>query len=316
MTDTGPAYPPPPAEGSNAIGRFEIGVSPVGDIPHFDVWTTILSQYANSPILTGIIENAAEAIDQTENLNAFYDNIWNIASAVGYGLDVWGRIVGVERNIQVQVTEWFGFSEAEPGSLSFDNTQAFYYSPALGFAEGFTPFGQGSFDLAQQWVSNGQTQGGGAFYNGQSLTSIYALPDTSYRTLIYAKAAFNITNGSIPAINRILMTLFPGRGNTFVREGYGGLAYFGFIEQQNADTFGQGLFYLAEPVPSMTMEYVFQFKLSSVEYSIVATSGVLPKSTGVLASISIEPPLPHTVVVSAPIAMPSGGFSSGFSSGL
>ena len=289
---SGPEYPPPPGEGSNAVGRFEIGVSPLGDIPHFDVWTTILSQYANSPVITSILENAADAIDQTENLNNFYDNIWNIASAEGYGLDVWGRIVGVERTISVQVTSWFGFNEAEPGSLSFDSTQVFYYTPALGFAEGagFTPFGFGSFDLYKQWVSNNQLQGGGAFYNGSTLTSIYSLPDRSYRLLILAKAAFNITNGSIQAINRILMTLFPGRGNTFVQEGYQGIGFFGFIEQQNAQTFGQGTFYIAEPVPSMTMEYVFQFPLSPVEYSIVANSGVLPKSTGVKATILIQPP--------------------------
>ncbi len=310
---SGPAYPPPPAAGSNAIGKFEIGVSPVGDIPNLDIWTTIVSQYANSPVLTGIIIDTAQAIDQTENLNAFYDNIWNIASAVGYGLDVWGRIVGVERTIQVQVTQWFGFNEATPGALSFDNTQIFYYTPALGFSEGkgFVPFGSGSFNLSPQWLSNGQTQGGGVFYNGAALTAIYSLQDKDYRTLILAKAAFNITNGSIPAINRILMTLFPGRGNAFVKEGYTGINYFGFIEQQNADTFGQGLFYIAEPIPSMTMEYVFQFKLSPVEYSIVATSGVLPKSTGVASSILIQSPPPRFAVAHAPST--SASFDASYS---
>lgn len=317
MTDTGPQYPPPPAEGSNAIGLFEVGVSQIGDIPHFDVWTTILSQYANSPTLTGIIQNMAEALDPTADLNAFYDNIWNIASAQGYGLDVWGRIVGVERAIHVQVTEWFGFSEAEPGSLSFDNTQVYAYTPALGFAEGrgFFPFGAGSFNLSQQWFSSGQAQGGGAFYNGSALTSIYELPDLSYRTLILAKAAFNITNGSIPAINRILMTLLPGRGNAFVQEGYHGVSYFGFVEQQNSDSFaGPGTFYAAEPIPSMTMEYVFQFPLSAVEYSIVATSGVLPKSTGVASSILIEKPPNRTVVATPPTI--DSGFSAGFDPGF
>lgn len=289
---TGPQYPPPPRAGSNAIGRLEIGVSPVGDIPAFDVWTTILSQYANSPILTAIIENLEECIDPTADLNAFYDNIWNIFSAQGYGLDVWGRIVGVERAIKVQETQWFGFNEALPGSLSFDNTQLFIYSPALGFSEGqgFVPFGSGTFILEEEWGSNGQPQGGGAFYNGESLTSIYELPDLSYRTLILAKAAFNITNGSIPAINRILMTLFPGRGNAFVTDGYQGGAYFGFSESENALTFGQGVFYSGETVVTMTMQYVFQFNLSSVEFSIVSQSGVLPKSTGVAASVLIEAP--------------------------
>ena len=294
---SGPKYPLLPTAGENGIGQFEIGIFPLGDIPHFDFWTTILSQYANSPALTSILKNAAEALDQTINLDAFYDNIFNIASAQGYGLDVWGRIVGVERAIEVQVTEWFGFSEAEPGSLSFDTTQVYFHTPALGFVEGagFSPFGQGSFNLGQQWGSNGQAQGGGAFYNGSNLTAIYELPDRDYRTLIYAKAAFNITNGSIPAINRILMTLFPGRGNTFVTDGYQGISYFGFREQQNAEPFGQGVFYNGETVATMTMSYVFQFDLSPVEYSIVATSGVLPKSTGVAATVVIKRPPPRVV---------------------
>ena len=183
-------------------------------------------------------------------------------------------------------------NEALPGSLSFDNTQVYVNTPALGFSEatGFVPFGQGSFVVGQLWMSNGQAQGGGPFYNGEALTSIYELPDLSYRTLILAKAAFNITNGSIPAINQILMTLFPGRGNAFVREGYQGAAYFGFDESQNALTFGQGVFFDGETIMTMTMEYVFKFNLTPVEYSIVATSGVLPKSTGVAASVVIEAP--------------------------
>ena len=286
---SGPQYPPPPAAGSNAIGEFAIGVSPLGDIPAFDIWTTIASQYANSPILTQIITDITGYIDPTRNLNSFYDLIWNVDTAQGYGLDVWGRIVGVNRNVEVAISEWFGFSEALPGDLSFDTTQRFGLTPALGFSEStsFVPFGQGSFVQGQQWFSSGD-QGGGAFFNGGALTSVYALPDNTYRLLIFAKAAANITSGSIPAINRILMNLFPNRGNCFVTEGYRGSPYFGFSESQNADTFGQAPFYDGESVPSMAMSYVFQFNLSPVEYSIVGQSGVLPKSTGVASSIVIE----------------------------
>src|SRR5579871_5512746 len=98
---TGPAYPPAPGPGSNAIGSFEIGVSPVGTIPAFDYLQTIISQYANSPILTQLIANFDQYIDPTKNLDAFFDLIWNVDTAQGYGLDVWGRIVGVTRVLQV-----------------------------------------------------------------------------------------------------------------------------------------------------------------------------------------------------------------------
>lgn len=254
---SGPQYPPSPVAGSNAIGLGAIGVMQIGDIPAFDLWQTVLQQYANSDILTAIIQDFFAAADQTENFSAFFDDIWNVNTAQGYGLDVWGRIVGVSRVVQVASTSWFGFAEALPGALSF-NTGA-----------------------------NIQ-QGGGSFYSGASLTNNYFLSDESYRRLILAKAAFNISNCSIPAINKILQQLFPGRGNCFVTDGYQGSSYFGFTESQNAQTFGQGAFYNGQTVQGMVMTYTFEFPLSLVELAIVGQSGVLPKPTGVLASVVIN----------------------------
>jgi hypothetical protein len=246
MTDV--PYPRPPVGIPNGIGQFVIGVSPIGTQPGFDVWSTVISQYANSPILTTLITNLDQYIDQTRNLDAFYDAMLNIQTAQGYGLDCWGRIVGVNRVLQVQDVNWFGFEEASPGSFTF---------------------GQGSF------------------YSGAPLTSNYALSDEAYRTLIYAKAAANITDGSIPAINRILMTLFPNRGNAYVTDGFQSAGWFGFAESQNALGFGQASFYSGQTVQSMVMTYTFTFQLSPVELAIVQQSGVLPKSTGVAASVVI-----------------------------
>lgn len=249
MTDTGPPYPRPPAAGSNGIGEFVIGVSPIGDISSFDVWATVISQYANSPILTRLIENIAAYVDPTKNLNAFYDLIWNVQTAIDYGLDVWGRIVGVRRILQVQTGDWFGFGEALPGA---------------------SPFSQASF------------------YSGTPLTSNYSLSDESYRLLIMAKAAANITDGSIAAINRILMSLFPNRGNCYVQDGQFAGDWFGFAESTNAKTFGEAPFYSGATITTMTMAYVFEFALTPVELAIVEQSGVLPKSTGVAASVIIH----------------------------
>lgn len=248
MVDTGPPYPRPPAGIPNGIGQFEIGVSPIGTQPGFDVWQTVISQYANSPILTTLILNIDAYLDQTVNLDTFYDYIMNVATAEGYGLDVWGRIVGVNRILQVQDVFWFGFDEATPGAYTF---------------------GQGSF------------------YSGAPLTGNYRLSDEAYRTLIYAKAAANITDGSIPAINRILMTLFPHRGNCYVAEGAQSGDWFGFAESVNAQGFNQAAFYSGATIATMTMSYVFEFQLSPVELAIVQNSGVLPKPTGVAASVVI-----------------------------
>ena len=180
---------------------------------------TIVSQYGNSPTLIQLIKNVNTYLDPNANINSFYENVWNIATAQGYGLDVWGRIVGVSRVLQISSGSWLGFEEADDSLVE-------------------TPFGQA------------------AFYTGGSATSNFTLTDTAYRQLILAKAALNITNCSIPAINQILMTLFGSNGECWCTDG------------QN-----------------MTMTYTFDFDLSPVDYAIVSQSGVLPRPAGVLASV-------------------------------
>lgn len=246
---SGPPYPHPnPAPGSNAIGEFIIGVSPIGTITPFDVWTTVLSQYANSPILTQLVVNMAGYLDQTANFDAFYDLIWNVDTAQGHGLDIWGRIVNVSRTLQVPAGEYFGFAEA-----SGDGINAFGAAP---------------------------------FYVGAPLTQNYNLSDSAYRLLIIAKALLNITDCSIPAINQILLNLFPNRGNCYVADGYPfqGL-WFGFSEQIDTQPFGQAPFFSGESLPNMSITYVFEFALTAVELAIVSQSGAIPKPTGVRARV-------------------------------
>ena len=213
---TGPPYPhPSPAPGTTGIGQFQIGVSPIGDIPTFDPWTTVLSQYANSPVLTSMILAFNSAMDMTLPMSNFYDFMWNIQTAQGYGLDVWGRIVGAQRILNLPGTAGFvGFGEAT-GS--------------------WTGFGQGI------WASP-----------GVGLVQNYVLSDVDYRRLILTKAATNISDGSITSTNKILLALFPGRGNCWVADG------------QN-----------------MSLTYTFQFALTPAEFAIVQTPGVLPAASGV-----------------------------------
>ncbi len=58
---------------------------------------TLLSQYANSPIIVGLLEGLEECLNPSTTIDAFYDDIFNVLTAKGYGLDVWGRIVGIGR---------------------------------------------------------------------------------------------------------------------------------------------------------------------------------------------------------------------------
>src|ERR1700761_2637927 len=100
---SGPPYPryaAGSAPGQNAIGSFIIGESPIGDISPFDVWLTIISQYGNSPIISALCVNMSEYVDPTQNFDSFYDTMWNVDTATGYGLQCWGRIVGVTNVLQ------------------------------------------------------------------------------------------------------------------------------------------------------------------------------------------------------------------------
>ncbi len=176
---TGPSLPRP-VPGSNAIGFFKIGVSQIGTIAPFDFWTTVQAQYANSPILTTLIQNMWEYIDPTQWFEEFWDEFMNLPTAYGAGLDVLGRLVGVGRVLQVAGAGYFGFEEALPGPLPFNV---------------------------------------GVFFAGGGTTSNFVLADDPYRVLILAKALANISDGSMRSINAILSQLFPGRGNAYVTNG-------------------------------------------------------------------------------------------------
>lgn len=259
---SGPPYPEPRDAGETGIGQFQVGIDAVGNIIPFEYWDTIISQYANSDIITKLVGNFDAYIDQTQNLDLFYDNIWNIVTARDYGLDVWGRIVGVNRVINISSNTYFGFAE----------------SAALTGGIGIGGFNQANF------------------YNGQPITSNFVLNDQTFRSLILAKAHFNITNGSTAAINQILMSLFPHQGNAFVRDGFVITPQFGFTEAalsggDNVRGFNQAPFYQGQASGVMTMQYVFSFPLTPVQFGIVQ-SGVLPKPTGVYATITIIQPQP------------------------
>lgn len=132
---------------------------------------TIISRYANSSVIGQVIQNYNSYFDPQADIDAYYNDIWNVATAQGYGLDVWGRIVGVSRILNVAAQNYLGF-------------------------EGVTTNPTTPFNV-------------GPLYSGVSLTTNYALTDASFRTLIYAKALANIWDGSTPGLNKILLTLLP-----------------------------------------------------------------------------------------------------------
>lgn len=152
-----------------------------------DVEQTIISQYANSPTIVRLINNMNAYLDPRKNIDNFFKLVWNVDTAIGYGLDLWGRIVGVSRVLQISDVTYFGFTG---------------------------PFGASGVPWNQ-----------GIFYNGEPLTSNYTLSDSAFRILILAKALKNICNATIGATNQILINLFgangliPLPGNSYCTDG-------------------------------------------------------------------------------------------------
>lgn len=67
-----------------------------------DVQEYIQSQYSNSPTIKQILLSLADNINPDADIDVFYQNIMNIDSANGVGLDIWGTIVGAPRKLQLE----------------------------------------------------------------------------------------------------------------------------------------------------------------------------------------------------------------------
>jgi hypothetical protein len=145
-----------------------------------DVEQTIISQYGNSATIPQLIRNMNEYVDPRVDFDTFYDFVWNVETAQGFGLDIWGRIVNISRELQVtQDPYFFGFSEALPGSYPFEELP---------------------------------------FYDGIGATDTYRLADDAYRQLILVKALSNISAASAQSINQLLQNMFAGRGRCYVND--------------------------------------------------------------------------------------------------
>jgi len=183
-----------------------------------DYKQTIISQYANSPVLLQIIANYNSYFDPQSNLNNFYSDIWNVETAQGVGLDIWGRIVGVSRVLNVAAENYLGFNGVTTNPT--------------------TPFNVGPL------------------YAGGAVTSNYALTDSQFRTLIYAKALANIWDGSTPGLNKILLTLLPEN---------------------------PGYVVVSSP---LNIALTFPTALTNIQAAIIGTSGVIPVPAGVGVTVT------------------------------
>ena len=136
-----------------------------------DYGKTVMRQYANSVTLQALLADFDQWVDPAKFTADFLLHVWDISTATGFGLDIWGRILGQSRYLQIQQV---------PG----DN---------FGFNINATP--------GTQWKPWSQAP----FYNGQAGGDVsFALQDDAYRQLLLVKAASNIASCDVPSINALM----------------------------------------------------------------------------------------------------------------
>lgn len=146
-----------------------------------NVEQTIISQYGTSATITQLVRNMDAYINPSADIDEFYNYVWNVATAQGFGLDIWGRIVGISRALIIPATpNYFGFSEA--GASAFPFAEAPFYDGTV------------------------------------AATQSYLLSDDAYRQLIMVKALANISATVAPAINQLLQNMFVGRGRCYAND--------------------------------------------------------------------------------------------------
>jgi hypothetical protein len=189
---------------------------------------TVQKEYSNSATLLALLSNFDQCANAAQFSADFLANVWDISTAVGFGLDIWGRILGQSRYIQVAQT---------PG-----NDFGFQANPTTGQTNWF-PWGQAPF------------------YGGSAAGTVaFALSDAYYKKLLLVKAATNIASCDVPSLNALMRSMFGDRGRCYVgydpafpmHIGY----HFEFMPTNVERTIIEsGLF----PIPGgMTVEYIYQ----------------------------------------------------------
>ena len=133
----------------------------------FNIDAVIQSQYGDSPHIKGVIRGYYDYISPQKDIDIIYDKMINIYTAEGYGLDVWGRIVGISREY-VAVDEQYNYLGFDNRPYNMDRIETFNNAPFYK-------------------IVNGKIQ----------------LEDNAYRTYILIKALINISNVSLNSLNFI-----------------------------------------------------------------------------------------------------------------
>ena len=146
----------------------------------FNIDKVVQSQYANSKRINDIINNFWDCINPENDIKNIYDKIINLNTAVGFGLDIWGRIVAISREfISVELkNKYLGF---DPQGIHHTRIDTLDNAP---------------------------------FY--QKIDGKVLLSDEGYRFYILIKALINISNSSLYNLNSMLNMLFGDNKNIMI----------------------------------------------------------------------------------------------------
>lgn len=142
---------------------------------------TVQSQYAASPRILALAAQYWQLLDPTPSADLMISKMIDPSTAAGYGLDVWGRIVGIKRALVPVGGDYLAF--APPSNVSNPDGNTWNNAP-------FNPVNSAGY-----------------------------ASDAIYRVYVYVKAMLNIGNGSLADLNRYFSLLFPGSGIKIIHSG-------------------------------------------------------------------------------------------------
>ena len=141
---------------------------------------TVQSQYSASPRILALAGLYWDMLNPGGEIQTMLDDMLNPSTARGYGLDVWGRIVGIKRATVPVSGEYLAF---DPDPMSNPDGDSWNNAP-------FNP-------LTPQGLAT----------------------DTVFRVYVMVKAMMNIGNGSLADINKYFSLMFPDSGIQVIHAG-------------------------------------------------------------------------------------------------
>ena len=142
---------------------------------------TVQSQYAASPRILALAAQFWDTLNPTSSFDLMIAKMIDPSTAEGYGLDVWGRIVGIKRALIPVASDYLAF--APPANVSNPDGNSWDNAP-------FNPVNSAGY-----------------------------ASDPIYRTYVYVKAMLNIGNGSLADLNRYFSLLYPDSGIKIIHSG-------------------------------------------------------------------------------------------------